>query len=303
MLIAGVSLSTPPAFAEAPRATLELEAGPCGQVDLRAKVAARLGFDPFVGERGDIAIRVAVLPANPGLAAVITTADVAGGDPGERTVQSQHGDCDALFDAVALTIAVAIDPLQLHAPPKEQVPDDAASPPTEPEESDPTSLSWVVEVFGGASAAFGTTPSPTPSARLGVEIGDGTFSVGAEGRYDAPTSEPVGGTSAIEVALIAGAGFGCYRIAWGRGCVLVVGGAHRAQGENLANTEPVTTPFVAAGARTGAELQIYGPLAVRAEGELLIALTRTTLRIGNTAGWTSPDVAGGVGVSLVVRLH
>jgi hypothetical protein len=100
------------------------------EVELSERVRARLGRDPF-SERGAISIEGWVRRDGERLRATLRVQDPTG-EAGQRQLDSEELDCDALGDAVVLAVALAIDPEAALRPPEPTGADEPASGPLPP---------------------------------------------------------------------------------------------------------------------------------------------------------------------------
>jgi len=82
---------------------------------LRRAVAARIGYDPFFPFAPRTVV-VTLAAERDHLIARIQLVDNDGHAQGERRLDSRSTDCASLFDTVALTISIAIDPQALERP-------------------------------------------------------------------------------------------------------------------------------------------------------------------------------------------
>src|SRR6185503_8095001 len=96
------------------------------EAQLRAQVAARLGYDPFSASAPST-ISVTLRRSARGLLARIELVDRTGEVTGARSLTAPEPDCVALAQAVELAVSLAVDPLRFVAPPAP-----AARPPTVP---------------------------------------------------------------------------------------------------------------------------------------------------------------------------
>lgn len=303
-----------PAAADVPLVLLRYDPAGLSQCpteeDLRGAVAARLGLDPFKAP-AELEIAVQLSRDQEGLVAEVVVKE--GGASGLRRLSSRSGDCRELAAALVLTLSLVIDPLaSMSRTPEPPAPRRAETSTTASEGATAAPLwavsdraerapapgpSWMIQA--ALLAGFGLTPSPGPGAALGVGVGGARWSVALEGRFLPPTEVQLARGTGISVALINGALLPCVRPhAKVELCGLLAAGAHRAQPLNLANPHPVTTPFVAAGGRVGAEPWSVGPVSLLIFGELAVSVVRTTLEAGGQQAWLSPDVWGTLGAGL-----
>jgi hypothetical protein len=125
------------AGASPPTAVLRYERAPgaesCpGPDELRAAVAARLGYDPFVASDEHEAIVVRIRPLGSGLEGTFQRVDSSQGAIGKpATIASRTADCTELTSALAVGIAIAADPLSITREPKTVPAPGANSPPCE----------------------------------------------------------------------------------------------------------------------------------------------------------------------------
>jgi hypothetical protein len=75
-------------------------------------------------------------------------------------------------------------------------------------------------------------------------------------------------------------------------CASVAGGFLRGVGVNLSESQEVVKPYVALGGRFGAAVPLDGLLSVRFHLDLLSAVVRTTLLVGDEHVWRQPVLAG-----------
>jgi len=97
---------------------------------MRAAVARRLGRDPFERDAA-VSFEVVVEPRAPGWAARIVAQGTTQG-AGSRELTSEAAACESLADAVALALALAIDPEAMERTAREPAPTPALAAPTTP---------------------------------------------------------------------------------------------------------------------------------------------------------------------------
>jgi len=153
---------------------------------LARRVRARLGRDPFSDSAGTAA-EVVVKTQGDELVARIQIRASDGALRGERTITSD-GDCETLVAAVALAIALYIDPtaaLAPHAsegsapvaappapptPPTPPVPTAIAAAPPIPDPPPPVPRPWRGALSAGVFVSAGLLPGVGPGTRLGAEL-------------------------------------------------------------------------------------------------------------------------------------
>jgi hypothetical protein len=233
---------------------------------------------------------------------------------GERELASSATTCDELAEAVALAIAIAIDPLVLTrdvgdagdagdaAPALREEPDAAPEvrePEAAPAPPQHDAIDVAIEVFGGAFGAIGSAPSPTLGLRAGGSIGVDVFRVGVEGRADLPASARVSGGS-VETHLLTGALMPCVQMTIVMGCAVVEAGAMRAQALDLPGATPQTSPWLAGGGRVALEWPFMDVWRARLHLDVVAPLTRVSVRArgDDQPLWTTPPIQGSVGVQI-----
>jgi hypothetical protein len=86
-------------------------------------------------------------------------------------------------------------------------------------------------------------------------------------------------------------------------CALATVEALRGSGQDLNNARQVTSLFGAVGARAIVEFPRQGAVAFRVHVDVVSPLTRTTLKVGDNAVWTSPPITGALGLATVVKFR
>lgn len=230
--------------------------------ELRAAIAAHVGYDPFVPtfappERGSAISRS---PSRPSTARIMVvrirrtrggyegTFSREGGDEhrGRPTVLTSQGDdCRELMSALAVGIAIAVDPAVLTretppvattaaAPAPRSTPPFTAPRPVAPREYRESSLEFDrvsspapstpeasrVEgrVGAGPSVAAGLLPRPSMGGRAFLGVVFGRFELDLEGAFDPPVEHAVAGGGAVEVSLASVALAPCLRVGVGLLC-------------------------------------------------------------------------------------
>jgi hypothetical protein len=286
---------------------------------LRRAVAARIGYDPFFAVAPRTVI-VTITPKGPRLVARVQLVDDDGHAQGARELDSARGDCGGLFDTVALTISIAIDPHALAgpSPPPSPPPPEPAAPAL----PSPPALALSAPVPDEAIAAHDASPQPVPataSLRLGAELrgayglepgpaaGAAAYagaswkhaSVGMELEVDLPASDGFGARSSVTAWLLAGSLVPCLRLEPLEACALFVVGRIDATANGVVNPDERVAAYVGVGGRIGVEVPIAPRLSLRAHGDLLGNVHETVLLVGSLPAWTAPPVGGVLGVGAV----
>jgi hypothetical protein len=278
---------------------------------VRALVAARLGYDPFVTERVPRTVELRVHQHGGGLQGHVTITDGRTA-PAVREMASPSADCEGLVASLAVTIAVGIDPLSLAPPPATKSEPLEPEPPSKsewPPDSDekrppqpaPPPPSAQLEVHAGPIVAVGAAPAPS----LGVTVGAGprwrSMSIGIEGRVDFPASTPGELGGEVSSSLLLGNIVPCIHFGPARACVLASAGVLRSSGEGVSDPNQDTRFYASLGARAGAELPLGQRFALAAHVDFNATLTRVTLSLDGRDVWKTPPVSAAGGVDFVVK--
>lgn len=102
--------------------------------------------------------------------------------------------------------------------------------------------------------------------------------------------------------LVTGEVSGCAHYHWVAACGIIMAGAISSEGRGLANARTATTPWFALAPGAAAQTPFFHALALRARAEVIVPLTQTTVRVGDTATWTSAPVAGLFAIDLVADI-
>jgi hypothetical protein len=213
--------------------------------------------------------------------------------------------CSDVVQAAAVVVAEALDPIQPPAPPPvmvvvaEQVPPVAvvAAPPSR----------W--EGHAALGSWLGLGVAPRPAAGLSAEVGArwSVVSLSGELRWDPPAGADAGGGARLSTRRLLGALVPCGhwspRESWGLfGCVVVQAGKIWGEAEGVPASADVGEPYIAAGGRFGVEVRltpITPHLGLRLSGDVLVNVQRTGFVIHGQAPWTTPRLAGDVGLGVV----
>jgi hypothetical protein len=298
---------------------------------LRGAVAARLGYDPFHAE-APLTIMVSITRAQRGLRARVWRESPNAPPSTPRTLESPHLDCAELAGVVALTVAIAVDPITAAGAQPSAAPSASSSPaPVSEGSSAPPEPSAAPR----SAAAIEASPSPSPSSapprsgdsatihptvRVGILGSLGFQPIAAVGfsaaggirwrayslELEATATIPSAVTDANGVRARAGVFTGaivpCAHVGWFAACGIVMVGAMRGEIEN-ATPNSIATPFAAVGARAALNLRIAGPFRFYAHADVLAALTPTELRLDGATIWSSFPVSGTLGAGVAVHFR
>lgn len=275
---------------------------------LRAKIAERLGRDPFEPTSGRADERTRVLSVGVRRAGDrgVFSAEIRlleyGKVVGRRLLDGDAASCDSLASAIVLTVAVLLEdppdpnptlaPSTLGAPPDAERAAEPAPVPPPPPAGPPARLR--LDVAMGALASFGVAPSPAAGgeARLGVDRDRFRLELGARGTLPASSDDAIG----VRTRLVVGTLAPCYGLLIVSGCLAVNVGAisGEAVGASVARSSLGSAAYAAVGAAAVSRVFFGDVLFARASIEATFALTRVGFDVGANRAWTVP-LAGATG--------
>ena len=306
-----------PAYGQGRGVVLSYDAGDAAdrcpsQSAVENAVSARLGFSPFRPD-GAWIVHARIESEDGELRGKLELRDSEGDSLGRRTIESA-GDCDALIEAMAVGISVALEPLvpppEPLEPPKPKPESADPEPPPEPEAAGPppamtpppaVSLATQWEGSVGILGTHGGAPSSTVGFSLLVSVRRPAWSVGLEGQVELPSEDEFEGGSATTQRTSAWLVPCGHADPW-FGCVIAGIGSFRSEGHDLDLPRSGQALFAAVGGRVGWEANLSDVVFVRLRGDLAASLTRTTLVLDGQEPWSSPPVLFGVGASIGGRL-
>jgi len=242
-----------------------------------------------------------------GFHAAIEARDEGGRVTGSRSLSSTR-DCAALASALALAVAIAIDPLLVAGPPPAPICPACPACPTCPEcpacpecpkcPPPPPPPRAHLRASAGGHVSRGETPgSIGVGARLGAGVRWPRASLALEGRVDPLIGTPAGsgdvGATLLTLALLPCA----HRSRW-LACAVLAGGALQGESVEISSPRRQSTLYAAAGGRLGAELSIAGPFFAQIGLDGLATLTRTTLYVNDRPAWTTPAISISLAASI-----
>lgn len=286
---------------------------------LRAKIAERLGRDPFV-DQGTRKIRVAFARDRArAWTADIALLDSSGNASGARTIRNQGATCEPLVTSVVFTIAVLLEDLEPAPsnPPPSSPPPVPPPPPSPPpslleEEKErpapppvPAAERRAVRLDAslGPTGALGTAPAPSAGGELGIGVDVSRLRVEVGGRAYLPASSD--DAVAVRTRTIVGRLAPCYGWTAFSACAVGVVGSvsGEAVGGGIASSKLEAQPYAAAGLGVLSRFFFVDDLLfVRVSVDALLSITRTGFDVGDRRVWTVPAFAGTGTIALGARL-
>jgi hypothetical protein len=316
-----------PAVARADRPTLglslrtapELRSSCPDRSELESKLGARLGYVPVASSTGAQAV-VDLIATPAGIEGRLTLL-FPGAEPILSKVEGATQECGAVLDAIALSLALALDPLGsgIREPPPPPPPRPTPPPPAArappatwptrrpaPPPPRPAPLPPPLEgfLFGGAITPFFALPAE-PAPAIGLVAGGGlvlhgAWSLRAEvaGLFSQSRQEAGG---VIEASAIEGRLTGCAVAGWVHFCGALMGGMLSASGGSFASNREDQGPIAALGPRIGLDLPIAGPIGLAAWIQLWAFLARAELALDREVLWTMSPVQIELALAPLVR--
>lgn len=277
---------------------------------LRAGVVARLGRDPFV-EAGPV-FEVVIELVGDELVARLSSVGPDGAAQGARVMRAQQGGCVELAEAVALAIAIAIDPLALTRAPA-TTPGTTPASTTLPPDHAASSLSTTanlppahsrvptpvpVRLSGGGElhTAVGAAPSLALGIGLWGRVRRDIWSAALEGRLDFTSSTNTDAGELRAAPLLASV-VGCVHFGPAVGCA--VGGVGILYGSlgGLLDSKSFSALHAVAGLRGAWELPL-DPAFVQLRVDVQFALTRTSIEVSGQSLWRNDPLSVVIGVAV-----
>jgi hypothetical protein len=265
---------------------------------LRSAVADELGYDPFeiLDEDGATRIVVTLAAARAGVHGRIEMRLASGKRLGARELSAPT--CGELTPALALAMAVAIDPLRAALPPPQPRTPPATTPaapvapaqqddaevPQRPGPGSPARVGFAdsvhLRIAFGIHGAIDSAPAPAVGFMGRVGFFARRWSAAVELRGDVPATAAVDGGH-VTTAMLAVFVVPCvwhHSVAF---CALGgAGGQYVSGGAGFIAPRESWVPFATVGARIELELAVTRVLAVTARVDVLAPVTRTELYVG-----------------------
>ncbi|HEX8790217.1 MAG TPA: hypothetical protein VF765_04645 [Polyangiaceae bacterium] len=313
MSAAGASRATPTSRLVYSRS---VDAGSCpDEQALRHEVAARVGYDPFF----PWATRTIVAGITRREGAFVATVDLVddqGLSHGARELRTDRG-CDDLLGAMALAIAIAIDPQSLSRvgppPPPPPSPPPASEPsvttsspvaaPEQPAPQASRASPWGVDASVGLVGSGGLAPSFAAGLALGAGVRWRMLSFSLEGLIDAPSISQAQGGGTVTTWLVLADVAPCVHFGSFLACALGQVGSMQASGNGVSDARSTSVPWWAAGGRLGAMVRLSDATSLRFRTDVVANLDRATLVLNGTNAWQYPAVGASLGFDLVLHFR
>lgn len=271
-----------------------------GEPELRERVAARLGRDPFVAE-APLEARVRI-EGGEGYRAVIELS--RGEERTRRELASARADCADLADALALALSLAVDPASLLAPPRPPEPEPAVAEPEPPiaeqAVAEPAPRDDDVSARLGAHllGSWGVAPEVSGGLALfaGFRLMD--FSIDLELRGEVP-AEVAGTNGRVRGAPFTAGLAPCAHVDVVTLCGVARAGAFWAEAVEAASARAGFAPYLSLGVRGGVEVPLASAVSLSVLGELSAPLLGAELLLGTERVWGTPPVSASVGLGVV----
>jgi hypothetical protein len=284
--------------------------------ELRAAVAARLGYNPF-RVVADNTLFAEVRRGAPGFVADVKLVGEHGVVRGERHMTSASNDCKDIALAMALSMSIALDPLSLTRPPGTPPVDDAAPPtdgdgakprdgdksdtpppretvppPPEPERptprpKKPAPAEVTVDVALGAAMSFGASPDVSFGAQVGIAPRYKFVSLEVGGLVAVTPSHSTSEGGSIQTNLFAGTIGACANLLYAFLCAKSVLGDMSARSTGVTNPQSQDLFFAAVGPRAGVNAPITRAFDLRLAADALFVATPFSLTVNQHSVYSS----------------
>ncbi|MDP2339807.1 MAG: hypothetical protein Q8O67_02525 [Deltaproteobacteria bacterium] len=207
-------------------------------------------------------------------------------------------DCRALEDALALTLALIVDPLLPPEAPKEAVTTSTAAPELRVvvRERGFDEAPLRIQGLAGVGVGGGLAPGFGLSGLLRLQFKVDWLGIGLGARLDLPGPLVVDGKRRLESGAAAAVVDGCFVGSLSdvdvEACVVVETGALRSVGVGFTQPDPTVAEIITGGAALGVNVPLWGGLGLNTRLGLSTPLQGARLRDGGgDVVWESPQVA------------
>ncbi len=284
----------------------------------RHRVAARLGYQPFAST-GDHRVSVRLRVASGRVHGHAEVMRAGQSSPGVRDLDSPIEECESLVSALAVAVAIALDPVRSAGPPLEEPSPatdlsfpESSRPPEPPLVGSPPQDSLVrdaptrespLRFFGAASAAgsAGLLPGPSIGAAVGGGLRGEVISVEIAGRAETmPSAVRVDSGDRVEATTFSALLAACAHLNRWSACGVGRAGAIQGRAPDVVAPTLGSSLFGTAGVRVGYELPLSSLLTLRALASAEVPLVRTALVVSGSGVWTAPLATAGGEIGVVV---
>ena len=280
----------------------------------RSLITARVGRDLFDDAVGQRRVTITIEPEGRGLIGHARIADTAG-TPRTRDVRGSTTECEAIIEALAAVVALALSPESAFRPKENEpaslpaLPSASSSPPAPASSPEPPPTTPApalrsdhhlrLEARAAGVTSIGLLPALSVGGEVGAGINSGAFSLLLFGRGETLPSATRGGLGERLDASILTAGLSpCGRIAVLTGCMVGWLGVLQGRAPDAATPSLGSSTIALVSARIGAEVPLGLGLALAPQLEIGVPLVRTTLLYASNPTWTAPALIGSFGVGL-----
>lgn len=303
---------------------------------LREEVAAKLGYDPFAPTASRV-VEATIHQGGGELQGRVQIAQASGKNAG-RSLHAKYSECEALLGAMALTIAMALDPVAAMHDPKTSAP---ALPPAElpPAELPPLEHPTLAPIPTALAALPQTVPqatsrllperppsveppgprygilripvgiavaggSPAPAALIGIEAGlrRDAWSAFVGGRLVLPSSHSIGSGSVSASLVLASIG-ACGHLHVLSLCATGYFGSLQGEAHDIEVPEAKSTFFASAGLRALVDIPLGKTLFIGPWAEAAATLTRTRLLLRGAPVWSTEPLALNAGLMASIKIQ
>jgi hypothetical protein len=271
---------------------------------LVSSVRNRLGYDPFGARKGRL-FRVMVERSTQGYTATVEQFDATGGHIGDRTIKSESHLCSDVFEAVALSLALAAGPETPRVWGPRPRTSEAATRLTRlgislpffldrselREEGTPMRTSW----YGTLLSTLGSTPGPNVALRVGARLQWNALSMEFDVQAEPPLPVLVEATTLSVARLLAGLS-ACLRPGTVGACVRIEGGLVMAQGKPLDEAVMGFSPALSVGLATDWRFFEVKNNYLALKLSVATPIFKTALHVGDNPLWVSPSLSGSIGM-------
>jgi hypothetical protein len=306
----GLTTSTRPVHAEE-RARLvyvrDESATQCpSEADLRLRVIARLGYDPFSPRASQVVLaRIEALDG--ALNGSVELIDRTGISGGKRSLTVSDADCDELSRGLALSISLTLDADRETPAPAVATPPAAIEVPARREQpasrsSERSAARRPPQWFLGAAftSAVGALPAPGLGGSFVLGVRRQFFSVALEGRAIQSFARELSPRGELSGRLLAPGVSGCGL--WRESSVCLVGllGAQTLRSRGVLQPRSSTGAFASAGLRLEQRIPLAPEHVAMTFGVAgLVNLSRNTAGFSGGEVWKMPPVSGYVEFGVV----